>query len=220
MDSSPPWAPLGRARGYRRGTRDTAFPTPPDSRPAAQRPARVGAEHHQLHHRPATARNALDGVSRRRRAAAPLEAGHGNAGGDFWVQEPDGRIDEPGHSSEPVRDNGIASGSGLGVFEVVVDESDRQRPWPFDLRQAEISASGQLPSIPNRFRGGAEVSPLKVIGSLEQAILEALGLECGDRHALAVNGVEAADRVADGQQTVGHRRILSYRRQRVDGIRC
>ena len=87
------------------------------------------------------------------------------------------------------------------MFEVVVDESDRQRPWPIDLRQAEISAGGQLPGIPNRFRGGAEVSPLKVIGSVEQAILEALGLECGDRHALAVNGIEAADRVADGQQT-------------------
>src|SRR5207247_2094178 len=67
----------------------------------------------------------------------------------------------------------------------------------------QVGAGGQLPGGGDWLGGGPEEPAGQFRLAAGQAVAQRGGLQRGDRHALPVDRVEAADRVPDGQQSGG-----------------
>src|ERR1700727_1969884 len=68
------------------------------------------------------------------------------------------------------------------------------------MGQVEISAGRELPGHADRFCGGTEEALCQSGRAVLQARAQRLCLECGYGHPLAVDGIEAADSVAEYEQ--------------------
>lgn len=93
-------------------------------------------------------------------------------------------------------------GGGIQPPQVGVGDSPGGGAPPLDLGKAQV-AGHDLPGTVDDSGSMAEEPSSQPLVPAGQAVAQGQGLQCGDAHALPVGRVEAAQRVADDQQTVG-----------------
>src|SRR5882757_11085076 len=109
-------------------------------------------------------------------------------------------IEQRGDSEELFGERRVAFRGGEQSVEIGVGHPRRARKLAWYLRQGEIRVHGEPPGDVNGLRGGAEEPSGQIRVALGETVAQRDGLQCRDRHALAVNWVEAAHRVAEDQQ--------------------
>ena len=114
--------------------------------------------------------------------------------------EQEGRwVEQAGRPEEPLGEDDVVLGCRLVAVDVGVDHPDRQWPRSLNLGQGKVGASCQLPGGADGFGGGPEKASRQVMVSAGEAVPQRHRLQRGDRHALGVDGVETADRIAEDQ---------------------
>jgi len=107
---------------------------------------------------------------------------------------------EPGDAQELAGERQVVFGRGLQGADVGVGDARWQGARPGHRGDGQVGAGGQLPGEVDRRGGGLEEPPRQVGLAAGQALLQCGRLQRGHRHVLAVDGVEAADRIAGDQQ--------------------
>jgi hypothetical protein len=119
------------------------------------------------------------------------------------VQQAGWWIEHPEDAEEGSRHVFVVLGDGQQAVEVAADESVWQRCLRGDFGKRAVGARRQFPGVLDRSVGSLEVTSRDLVVAVLQAARESFCLQGGDCHALPVDRVEAADRVADDQQRVG-----------------
>ena len=116
----------------------------------------------------------------------------------------------------------VVLGDGVEATHVAIDRPHGHGPAATHLGQCEVRARRQPPGVVGRGPGGREEALHQPVVADADAVAQRDGVGGGDGHALAVERVEGADGVADGQQP-GRDAVITpavTSRERVGGHRA
>ncbi len=122
---------------------------------------------------------------------------------DGRTQQPRGWINHCSDPHELPRHHGVDLHGGQHPLEEQVADAHRHRSGSHHFREIQVGADGCLPGHPDFPGRGAEEASWQAAIPAPQTIAQHHRLDRRDRHALPVDGVEAAHRIADYQQPVG-----------------
>src|SRR5215210_1244516 len=113
------------------------------------------------------------------------------------------RREQAGHHGENAAHLFVTRDRFSNVAEVPVDDACCKRPAARNARMGEVRSGGELPRGVHDLRDAPVEAAWQIRLSVVQALFEGLGFERSDRHALAVDGVEAAQGVACDEKAFG-----------------
>ena len=90
----------------------------------------------------------------------------------------------------------------MELRDIPVDKVDGLVTGPYGSRNPEIASDSNAPRRIHNFRGASEEITRRYASGCKR-LLQRLGLKRRGRHALPVNRIEAADRVAENQVAFG-----------------
>jgi hypothetical protein len=131
-----------------------------------------------------------------------------NPDGEARAQQRGRRINRASNSEEGNGSVGIVGRQRQEPVRVRIEDSNLYGAPAFDGGQGEIGAGGHQPRRISDSGGGSVRAAGQIWGVVSQAVAKCVGLEGGDGHALPVDGVEAAHRVADQQEAVREAALL------------
>ena len=101
--------------------------------------------------------------------------------------------------------DGVVLGDRAQPAQVAVDGAHRQRSVPGHVRQRQVGAGGKPPGVIDGGLRGRQEPPREIALARCQAVAQRHRLGSRHGHALAVHGIERAQRVAAHQQPRGKR---------------